>query len=40
MQRPLMPPPTTTQSTGAESLVLGGDAVDSLAMEQRIIGLR
>lgn len=39
MQRPLTPPPTTTQSTGAESLVLGGDAVDSSAMEQRRIGL-
>lgn len=39
MQRPLTPPPTTTQSTGAESLVLGGDAVDSSAMEHRRIGL-
>lgn len=44
MQRPLMPPPTTTQSTGEEpewdcAVVLGGDAVDSSAMEQRRIWL-
>lgn len=34
-----MPPPTTTQSTGTESLVMGGDEVDSLAIEQRKVGL-
>ena len=40
MQRPLMPPPTTTQST--EPTELGGAAgfaaVDSPAMEQRMRG--